>query len=564
MKKLFAILMSFATISANAQFTAGQVLSAGALNGALAVPTITGGTINGASIGNVHPGTGAFTNLTVTGDLSATGSALFTSVGAGVSSAAAPLDIETAGAVGGSSANSTLARLYAGSSTSPVTAVTPTVGISRYEAINMIDTEGGQNPALYVQTTGNNTSGGSTIAQAAGITANAQQIGGGDVVAVYGTATQAGTLSGRWAYGGFFNANANAAGMNAYAVETFQFNNTGSDAPLTLGGIPSIVGLHVGAGGANLNTAGAWFGNNGGGTQFDAGLYFSPGSIKSNTFVDDSSAANSILVEGSHNIGLNLSAGTFSSYSIVAPSFLVSPTGAVSASSLALTTALPMTSGGTGATTASAARSNLGAAAGGANNDITSLSGLTTALSVAQGGTGSTTTAGARSNLGAAASGANTDITSLNSPAIGSGTATTQASTDSSTRVATTAFAQSLLPAAYTSYTPTLTAASGSYTSASATGAYSQTGKLVCFRAKITITTVGTGTNPVFTLPTNVASTNGDLIVFAGRENAVTGKMVQGFTTATGNNQVEIYNYDNTSPAASGATIFINGCYVSS
>lgn len=41
-----------------------------------------------------------------------------------------------------------------------------------------------------------------------------------------------------------------------------------------------------------------------------------------------------------------------------------------------------------------------GKAAKGANKDITSLSGLTTALSVAQGGTGSTTESGARTNLG--------------------------------------------------------------------------------------------------------------------------------------------------------------------
>lgn len=41
-----------------------------------------------------------------------------------------------------------------------------------------------------------------------------------------------------------------------------------------------------------------------------------------------------------------------------------------------------------------------GKAAKGANNDITSLSGLSTALSVAQGGTGSTTASGARANLG--------------------------------------------------------------------------------------------------------------------------------------------------------------------
>ena len=55
-----------------------------------------------------------------------------------------------------------------------------------------------------------------------------------------------------------------------------------------------------------------------------------------------------------------------------------------------LNTPLAITSGGTGASTASAARTNLGAAASGANSDITSLSGLTTALSVTQGGTGAT------------------------------------------------------------------------------------------------------------------------------------------------------------------------------
>lgn len=52
---------------------------------------------------------------------------------------------------------------------------------------------------------------------------------------------------------------------------------------------------------------------------------------------------------------------------------------------------LPVLAGGTGSTTASGARSNLSAAASGANSDITSLSGLTTPLSVGQGGTGLST-----------------------------------------------------------------------------------------------------------------------------------------------------------------------------
>lgn len=56
---------------------------------------------------------------------------------------------------------------------------------------------------------------------------------------------------------------------------------------------------------------------------------------------------------------------------------------------------IPVASGGTGATTASGARTALGSASSGANSDITSITGLTTALTVAQGGTGATTLAGA-------------------------------------------------------------------------------------------------------------------------------------------------------------------------
>jgi len=54
-------------------------------------------------------------------------------------------------------------------------------------------------------------------------------------------------------------------------------------------------------------------------------------------------------------------------------------------------TDLAVADGGTGASTASGARTNLGAAASGANSDITSITGLTTALAISQGGTGSTT-----------------------------------------------------------------------------------------------------------------------------------------------------------------------------
>jgi len=56
-----------------------------------------------------------------------------------------------------------------------------------------------------------------------------------------------------------------------------------------------------------------------------------------------------------------------------------------------LTGTVAIADGGTGATSAAAARGTLGAAASGANGDITSLTGLTSPLPVSEGGTGSTT-----------------------------------------------------------------------------------------------------------------------------------------------------------------------------
>jgi hypothetical protein len=69
---------------------------------------------------------------------------------------------------------------------------------------------------------------------------------------------------------------------------------------------------------------------------------------------------------------------------VASPTF----TGTTTIATLALTNDLAVTEGGTGASTATDARTNLSAAKSGANSDITSITGLTTALTVAQGGTG--------------------------------------------------------------------------------------------------------------------------------------------------------------------------------
>ena len=66
----------------------------------------------------------------------------------------------------------------------------------------------------------------------------------------------------------------------------------------------------------------------------------------------------------------------------------------------AVTYPISVANGGTGATSASDARTNLAAAKNGANSDITSLTGLSTPLSVAQGGTGAASAAAAKTALG--------------------------------------------------------------------------------------------------------------------------------------------------------------------
>tara|TARA_R110000787_G_scaffold277073_1_gene386189 strand:+ start:53 stop:1045 length:993 start_codon:yes stop_codon:yes gene_type:complete len=93
-----------------------------------------------------------------------------------------------------------------------------------------------------------------------------------------------------------------------------------------------------------------------------------------------------------------------------------------------VTGTLPIAKGGTNATSAGAALTALGAAARGANSDITSLTGLTTDLTVAQGGTGAGTFAtkgvlygNGTSAIGATAVGSNGQVLTSN----GSGSAPT-------------------------------------------------------------------------------------------------------------------------------------------
>ncbi|WP_404659404.1 hypothetical protein [Caballeronia udeis] len=209
--------------------------------------------------------------------------------------------------------------------------------------------------------------------------------------------------------------------------------------------------------------------------------------------------------------------------------------------------------------------------ANGGTGQVTQAAALTAMLGsslvpVANGGTNAATAAAARTNLGAAASGANTDITSLNAPALGAATAPTATAGTNTTQVATTTFANAaaaaVTPTATTSYTPTVTASSGTFTTTSATGHYYVIGKLVFFELNVTITTVGTASGLVIASLPSTLNGSGGTVVVAGYESASTGKMLQAFAIA-GTATISIRYYDATSAITAGNILTISGCYIS-
>ena len=110
----------------------------------------------------------------------------------------------------------------------------------------------------------------------------------------------------------------------------------------------------------------------------------------------------------------------------------------------------------------------------------------------------------------------------------------------------------------WTSFTPTITAGSGTLTTKSATGIYIKIGKIVQFQMNIVITTNGTGaTSLVATLP---LQTTGRVFTCIGRDGTITGKTVCGFISGTA---LTMFFYDNSYPGANGVTIEISGTYQS-
>lgn len=170
-------------------------------------------------------------------------------------------------------------------------------------------------------------------------------------------------------------------------------------------------------------------------------------------------------------------------------------------------------------------------------------------------------------DIGTPSAGVGTNLTSLNATNLASGTvpaarmpALTGDCTSTVGTVATTVTSTNGVALNYgavsTTSSLTITAGSGTLTTASATLRYQTRGKQTWFTLIVTITTNGTGATSIAVngLPWTFASD----CIFAGRATAGSGKMLQAYAQAS-TTAITIWNYDNTYPAVSGEVLKITG-----
>jgi hypothetical protein len=110
---------------------------------------------------------------------------------------------------------------------------------------------------------------------------------------------------------------------------------------------------------------------------------------------------------------------------------------------------------------------------------------------------------------------------------------------------------------AWTTYTPTVTALSGTYTTVSASGSYLVIGKLVHFTCTITQTAIGTASGSIaLPLPTGTTAREASCIGMVHN----LGKSV-GYRLTNASTSGNIAFYDNTSCIANGNTVVVTGIY---
>lgn len=114
------------------------------------------------------------------------------------------------------------------------------------------------------------------------------------------------------------------------------------------------------------------------------------------------------------------------------------------------------------------------------------------------------------------------------------------------------------LSSAWTAYTPTITAGSGTFTTVSAAGVYQQIGKVVHFQMTITITSVGTAATYVAsTLPVTAKASGFN---FVGREMNVTGAGLLGNLVSTTQLRIRKLS-DDTFHGGNGYSLTMSGTY---
>ena len=107
----------------------------------------------------------------------------------------------------------------------------------------------------------------------------------------------------------------------------------------------------------------------------------------------------------------------------------------------------------------------------------------------------------------------------------------------------------------WASYTPTITASSGTFTTVSGSGYYCQIGKLVFFYVSVVITDKGTGAGWIYiTTPTDISG----LHIVVGHENTTTGDMLQALVY---DGLVRVVGYDGLTRIDSGRTYYLSGTY---
>lgn len=108
-------------------------------------------------------------------------------------------------------------------------------------------------------------------------------------------------------------------------------------------------------------------------------------------------------------------------------------------------------------------------------------------------------------------------------------------------------------------WTPTVTAGSGSFTTATGAGRYIQIGKSVFFQVSLTVTTVGSGTGAVFTLPVTAQSSSA--LTGTAREDVTSGNAGVVKLTSSTTGSVLRYDNGNITSGGSGSIVRAYGIY---